>query len=318
MRTRISLLGVLLLGLALLSLCAFSPLPACAATLADAAETSSQGTTTVTHAIHKESKLTDRQYLYVFELLREALARTEAEYGPAELVRYELLVPKTRQRLDLASPAGPKLIDVLYTSSSLEKEEQFLPVRIPLLKGVLGYRVFLIDTHRAAEFADIKTLGDLKQFSIGQGQGWSDIEILEHNGLKVVTGDPATLHPMLCLGRFDLFSRGINEAPRELGHHAEEAPCLALEPKLALYYPFVRYFFFSRHTEKGRTLAERVELGLTRLIADGTFDKRFHAYIAPILDAIDLKGRTLIRLENPFVGKDVPQDRPELWFDPLR
>lgn len=270
---------------------------------------------TVTYAIHKPSKLEDKQYIYVFNLLEEALKRTAERHGPARLVRHETLVPKVRQIAGLTGEDGAeRLVDVIYTSSSVEKEEKLRTVRIPLLKGILGYRVFLIRKADQEKLSGVERLDELKRFTIGQGKGWSDVDILKHNGFTVVEGNKNTLHKMLVAGRFDLFSRGINEAPVEYAANVGELPELHVEETLLLYYPLVRYLFFAKDDE---ALAARVEAGLEMLIADGTFDRMFNEYTSEFLGKINLKGRRLFRIDNPFAGRDIPVERKDYWFDPL-
>jgi hypothetical protein len=283
--------------------------------LSPAASALAEAETVVTYALHKESKLTDPQYIYVFNLLEEALERTEDTHGPARLVRHEEMIHKARQEGELARPGGDREVDVIYNSSSLEREEKLWPVRIPLLKGILGYRIFLIREGDQEKLAQVQTLEELKQYSIGQGKNWADVEILEHNGFEVVKGDTKTLHRMLAGGRFDLFSRGINEAPQEYDENVGELPELRVEENLLIYYPFVRYFFFAKDDE---ALAARVEEGLNRLIADGTFDQMFNDYTEGFLSKVDLKNRKLFKLENPFVGNDIPTNQVAYWFDPMK
>jgi RNA polymerase sigma-54 factor len=45
-----------------------------------------------------------------------------------------------------------KEIDVVFIPTTREREERFLPVRIPIMAGILGYRVFIIRKNEAEKF----------------------------------------------------------------------------------------------------------------------------------------------------------------------
>jgi hypothetical protein len=55
--------------------------------------------------------------------------------------------------------------------TSLEREGILLLVHIPLLKGLLGSRIFIIRKDQQTEFAAIETQGQLKSYTTGQGDG---------------------------------------------------------------------------------------------------------------------------------------------------
>ncbi|MET3130086.1 ABC-type amino acid transport substrate-binding protein [Oxalobacteraceae bacterium GrIS 1.11] len=116
------------------------------------------------------------------------------------------------------------------------------------------------------------------RFSIGQGKGWADVAILEAARLSVVEGTSYEgLFSMLMAGRFDLFSRSVDEAVREYGERRASHPELALEPTLLLSYPLPRYFFVRRDAE-GRQLAARIEAGLEIMLRDGTLNTLFYQF----------------------------------------
>jgi hypothetical protein len=115
---------------------------------------------------------------------------------------------------------------------------------------------------------------------------------------------------MLQAGRFDLFSRGINEIGEELQAGRALDPNLAIEQNLMLYYPLPRYFFFAR-TEDGERLAKRVEAGLQLLMENGQFETLYQKFKRQMLSGLNLSGRRVLRLENPTVSDQTPQSRRE-------
>ncbi len=61
-------------------------------------------------------------------------------------------------------------VDVVWTMTSRKREKQLLPIRIPLLKGLQGYRIFIINENDNEKFNKISTLEDLRELVAGQGR----------------------------------------------------------------------------------------------------------------------------------------------------
>lgn len=247
---------------------------------------------------------------YYWELLQAALEATTPKWGPFQIGISPKVISAARAELLLASSSE---ITMTARTTSTEREKTLQAVMIPLDKGLTGYRLFLTKTMTQQRLSQVRTVQDLKQFSIGQGINWIDGDILRNAGFNVVTGpNYDSLFAMLEANRFDVFSRGINEIGFEFnfatGRHAD----LAIEKSLMLYYPLPRYFFFSR-TPAGERLARRVEEGLRMLIKNGKFDKRYQAFKRSILVGLQLAGRRIFRIENPYLSAATPLGERELW-----
>jgi hypothetical protein len=91
----------------------------------------------------------------------------------------------------------------------------------------------------------IRTLDDLRTFTIGSGIGWVDTSIMQANQLKVAQSNYLNLFDMLKAGRFDFYNRSIFEATSELETY-DPAHQLAIVPDLVLYYPTDLFFYTSR------------------------------------------------------------------------
>jgi hypothetical protein len=86
-------------------------------------------------------------------------------------------------------------------------------VRLPIDKGLLGYRMFLVREADLPRFATVRTLDDLRKLRVGQGKDWIDVPILRKAGFPVVEGTSYPgLFAMLAAGRFD-FSRAASTRP---------------------------------------------------------------------------------------------------------
>jgi hypothetical protein len=248
---------------------------------------------------------------YFIGLLELALARTADAEGPFRVEPSK--VPMVQARAVKSLEQG-KHVDLLWTMTSKEREQRMLPVRIPLLRGLLGYRVFIIRPDDAPRFAAIDSVGQLKALKAGQGADWPDTEILRANGLSVVTNphyDP--LWGMLERKRFDYFPRGINEPWAEL--RARPQSGFVVEETLALRYPTAIYYFVHRDNA---SLAARVERGLRALLADGGLEAllRNHESTREIFEKGALEQRRILALENPLLPEATPTDDPALWYRP--
>ncbi|MDZ4334820.1 MAG: hypothetical protein U1A62_14265 [Pseudomonas sp.] len=201
-------------------------------------------------------------------------------------------------------------LDVAWSMTSIEREQRLLPVRIPLDKGLFGWRIALLPKSRAQLLKNVRTLDDLRQFSAGQGHDWPDSAILRSHGLPVkVSSNYGSLFRMLQAQRFDYFPRSVIEIWDELEH--PRARQLIVDPHVLLHYPTALYFFFSR---KRPELAETVRIGMEKAIADGSFERLFQQHFAASLQRAQLDQRQLIELHNPLLPSATPVQRRELWF----
>ncbi|RZJ14406.1 MAG: transporter substrate-binding domain-containing protein [Acidovorax sp.] len=245
----------------------------------------------------------DQRYDYPRKLLELVLSKTRTAYR----VEYPTVsMSQNRQIIELE--AG-RTIDVSALPSSAEREARLLPIRVPLNKGLLGWRLGLVrkgDTHRVAQ---IKTLSDLMGVRLAQGQDWPDTQILSGNGLEVINGSTYEgLFKMLESQRFDYFPRSVMEIWDEQEAHAST---LEIEPHLALHYFYDSYFFVNKRNTK---LAADISEGMEKAIADGSFDKLFNEHWGERVRKARLNDRTVIELRNPLLTPETPSNRRELWY----
>ena len=259
----------------------------------------------------------DSQYRYDYELLRRALQATETTHGPFELRESE--APMNQARAAEEVVAGKGLVSIFARSTTQEHEQRMLPIRIPIDKGLISYRVFLIRADMQPQFAAVQALADLRRYRVGSFVTWADTRILREAGFDVVTGDNYEgLFRMLMAQRFDFFSRGVDEALREHDERRTLLPDMRVESELLLYFPTTRFFFVQR-SAAGEKLAARVETGLERMVRDGGFEAYFRQYKGALIERAGLEHRRVLRIDNPFLSPEtlrLRSERPELWFDP--
>ena len=143
---------------------------------------------------------------YYEDLLQLALDKTEAEYGPCRVAVPKGYKPQVRRYLDLERKTDADIIDATATP---ERSERFRAVPVPLLKGLMGYRLFFIRESDKEAFSNIQSLDDLRTFRAGQGERWFDVQVLRMHGIPVTTTSKyESLFRMLRAGRFDFFRAG--------------------------------------------------------------------------------------------------------------
>jgi len=206
-------------------------------------------------------------------------------------------------------------IDVFWSMTSKELEQDFIPVYIPIFRGLLGMRIPLVKKENSNMFASVTSLAGLKRFKAGSGKSWPDTEILEYNTLPVVkTLKYQNLFPMLEGGRFDYFPRGLHEPWQEILDRPELN--LAVENNVLIRYTAPNYFFVARNKPE---LATQLTKLLNELIANGDFVKLFFQdnEVKNALSKANVKNRVVFEIENPTLSENTPINRKELWFDPL-
>jgi len=254
------------------------------------------------------------RYAYPFELLDAVLERTRARYGPYVMQPYT--EPVSIARSHQLAVEGKRINIMISDAGHMEFDEGMIPVPFPIDKGLLGYRVSLIARGNQEKISQVANLAQLRRLKVGQGSHWGDVRIYEYNRIPIETAPTYdSLFLMLLHGRFDLFPRGVTEAPQELAAYGRLNPELAVDRHLLIKYPFAQFFYVSKSDPH---LAERLRYGLEAMVRDGSFDALFEKHFAKQLSELKLGQRVVIELENPFLPPWVPFDRKELWFDPKR
>lgn len=249
---------------------------------------------------------------YVIELLQAALAHAPAA-TPDRLHRLETHMTQDRA---FSLLRNNQKLDIYWSMTSLAREQGVIVIRIPLLKGLLGQRLLAIRPETASRFAQVRTLNDLRRdFSLGQGHDWPDTAIQKAAGLNTVTSSTYdTLYQMLQARRFDAIPLGINEIDDELNKHSDVS--MVVEKTLALVYPAPVFFFVAPNKAQ---LAARLELGLNRMLADGSFDAMFDKRWSKTLLSKNMKNRLIFQLANPLLSPETAEmirRHPEYFLFP--
>jgi hypothetical protein len=237
---------------------------------------------------------------YYLALLKLALESSKGEFGEYQLTKS---VQPMYQGRSLVEIKNNRNVSITWTMTSKEREQEVNPIRIPLLKGLGGYRIFLIKKGQQEKFSKINNARQLKKLFAGQGYDWPDSTILTDNKYRLITGPGhKTLFNMLQHGRFDYMPRALHEAWNE----AEMFEDLQVESTLALHYPSPYYFFVSNDAP---ILKNRIEAGLIAAEKNGSFQRLFdnHPITRNMLLLAKLDHRKVFRLKNSFMSSETEQ-----------
>ena len=251
----------------------------------------------------------DARYHYFVGMLELALRKTRGDFGDYRLQAGTMAISQERA-FDLVQRG--RYLNLVWGMTSKRREAQARAVRIPLLKGLLGYRVLLVRPEEAARFSRIEGRQALARYRCVQGAGWPDTAILRANGLRVLTStDYDGMFGMLLRGRVAYFPRSVAEVWAELARFSSHQLTISRSPLLVYRGPI--YFFVNR---KDKTLAKRLRVGLERAIADGSFERQFlkRSEIRRAVALLRHGHYRVIALRNPDLPADTPLHDARLWF----
>ncbi len=184
------------------------------------------------------SMLGDARGSYPIALLHLAVEKSGADY---QLVPSGQVMSQHRTLRQLGSNNG---LDVVWTMTSPEREKELRPIRVPIDRGLIGWRLLLIhnDNEQKIQQLDEK---QLKTSPSVQGSDWPDYPILKANHFRVLgSGDFDAMFKMLSAKRIDYFPRSVTEIWPEL--QQKKGMSLTIAPKWVLHYPAALYFFVQK------------------------------------------------------------------------
>ncbi len=237
------------------------------------------------------------------DLLKLALDKSGKEFAIREVGLMN------QKRASVALEQGG--LDVIWMGTGAEIEKRLKPIRIPLYRGLMGYRLFIIHKDNQSLFGGSETLEDLARLITVQGDGWSDVEVLEASGLTVRTAEYQQLFDMINFKRAHLFPRGISEAYREVGENKHLSE-LAVEQEVYLHYPFAFLFFTSKDNPD---LNEVIHHGLEKAYEDGSFLDVFNnnQEIQIALEKSKLNQRRGIYIKNDRMSEQTLNVPEKYW-----
>ncbi|GGY66500.1 hypothetical protein GCM10011613_08050 [Cellvibrio zantedeschiae] len=248
----------------------------------------------------------DERVNYYSQLLALCLSKTGKDY------QLEPTSFHAEQARGLQLVEANRGLEVTWTFTTTAREERLMPIRIPIDRGLFGWRLFLIKKSDQALFDKITTAEQLAALRAGQGHDWPDTEILQANHF-LISGSTTYegLFDMLARNHIQYFPRSLLEVELELKSHPHHN--LAMESHLVLHYPTALYFFVNKHNTE---LAADLEKGLLAAMEDGSFKKLFDYHFSDTIRKADLRKRKIISINNPLLPAQTPLGETRYWFSP--
>lgn len=237
-------------------------------------------------------KLYERDH-YLYELLDKALKAAGATYD------YEHVTVHPHQQRTLMALSSGK-VDLHWSMTSPDREQIAIAIREPLFKGYIGKRAIMVKKEHFAQFAELKSIEQLKAFTAVQGHDWPDTKVLAFHSLPVKPlSNYQAMFKLLASGRVDYFPRSFIEVNSELEENPDK---FVLLPNVYLEYPTAFYFFVNKAKPQ---LADDLKRGLNKLKNSGEFDALFSRYFEKDLARLSMyQPDKAIRLKNPYFNAE--------------
>lgn len=247
-------------------------------------------------------------YLYRDRYFNKVLELALQKSGVAYQIKPVPLPPMLESRSEIYLTKGRYNTHWLMTNNS--HEDKLIPIRIPLYKGLIGWRLLLIHPDSQQQFATIDSVRQLRTLTAVQGLDWPDSSILKSSGFNLRTSLQWTsLVELIALRRADYFPRSVIEIWEE--QERTQRRSLMVEEHLVLHYPSAYYFFVSRLFPHH---AEVLEQGLRKAVEDGSFDALFQQNFGESLARANLQQRRVISINNPLLPPHTPLKDSQLWY----
>ncbi len=246
-------------------------------------------------------------FAYEFGVIEMALEFAEEDY----VLEVEEIDGLTQSRLSEMLSNGD--VDLMFSGYSTNRENTFLQVNIPMTRGILGHRAFMIHGDKKDALTHVKTIEQLRQFCVGTGTDWPDADIMEKNGFCVERAPRNKLWEMLENKRFDLLTRAIHEAYRELPEVQAKYPQIVLNETVILAYPFD---FFIYVPKQNTHLWQIVTNGLLEAYRTGAFMEHFRndPAIRRGIQAMQ-SGRQTFHIENQAMDAATRTIDARFWYN---
>ncbi|BDA61230.1 transporter substrate-binding domain-containing protein [Shewanella xiamenensis] len=261
-----------------------------------------------TFIINPPESNNDHRYQYTYDLLTLIIEATNNDFGVGTIQISDVVM--SRNRIFRGLLEG-KTVNIIAEASNSQWDEQLIPIKIPIRKGIQGFRVFIIKKQNLPIMANINTLAQLIALDTGSGSQWSSKAAMQNAGFNVIESiQYDNLFNMLSMGRFITFGRGVNEAFQEVEQFKQQYPDLVVDDNILLHIPLATYYYVAPNQPR---LATRIQEGLKRIIANGKFDELFYRRHCEFLLKSNINHRRVFKINNPLtteaemtsiVGKD--------------
>lgn len=219
------------------------------------------------------------------------------------------LANEKRQLLMLE--AGQTDIDIMPVTDVRLKsvsEGKSLMISVPLDRGLLGYRVCLLQEQNEDLLSDVKSAEDLRAFTMGQGEGWMDVAVYEAAGIPIKwvrDWRRGEFFGQMKSGYINLFPLGAEEILSYfLSHFQSIHPEIVADQHIVIRYPWFRFVWISAASPNAERIREALQKGFEIIAKNGKFEEIWNASSRGLpKDFFDK--RRVIALKNPLYGDDI-------------
>ncbi|TWB27820.1 hypothetical protein [Nitrospirillum bahiense] len=229
---------------------------------------------------------------YVLKVLKLALDKSGRPY----VLKVDNHTLPTAQVLRLLEQPDNGTVDVYWLPTAPALEAHFQPVRVPLARGLMGYRLLAVNEAAQAKINAGTPLSP-GQVSLAQGPGWPEARLLRAAG-QTVHETAGNLYNEVATGGADAVPRSSLDIDQEVERAQQAGVPVTVARDVALFYrDFYLYFFVAKHNDR---LADMLQDGLYQAYADGAFmalfrnDPQIRAAMA-----YTRQGRRMLVLANP-------------------
>ncbi len=264
---------------------------------------------TTSSAFSQSDKTVNARYLdnenhhseYFSSLIKRALELTSESPQDYTLSPYKTPLPALR----ISYLAGKGKNINLFWAPAMPNFDvlNLIAIKQPLMKGLAGYRLLLINNDEQDTIAPMLTTNSLEQMRLAQVLGWVDNKIYKHNGfhIKAATSIDA-MFTMLKAKRINAIPMGAHHIQQLIEQNKANNSKLAIETSTVIYYSLPYIFYLN---EKEIKLAKRLEEGLQLMQGNGDFEGLFNHYHKETLELLDINKRHIIELDSsPFTTMD--------------
>jgi hypothetical protein len=229
-----------------------------------------------------------------FDFIELALEKAEPKYGHYTIET--LPASNVEQAFKLLNTPGS--LDLIVSGNEKSRESQAYPIYIPLDRGLLGFRLCLINKQSAEVFSTISTAAEFteRNLAIYVKQQWPDLGIYENNGFPVQGFNQLTsLTNALTSDRNACFSRSLIE----IGFEAMRYQNLEIEANVAFIYPLADIIYVSKANTR---LQAALEYGLNKAIEDQSYFHLFNQHYESVLQEHSFYFRKMFLMKNDEVS----------------
>lgn len=191
-------------------------------------------------------------------------------------------------------------VDIIVSAISKERENRYLPIFVPLDRGLLGFRICMVLPSSTDKFKSVNSVVDFQEQTIKLTlvEAWPDVSVMKSNGIPLqLTANYAESVQAIKSQNADCFSRSVMEIDTELA----QLPALAMESRIALIYPLADIIYVNPNLPE---LHATLELGISTALEDGSFYRLADEHYDALLQKHRFYSRKLLIMQNPDVSEE--------------